>query len=177
MFLVSGAPWMGRDSLLRLSDDGSEPNTLTADAAAPTTATNTSAATAAVEREGRPGTTGDPNARTDRLGCCACAPVSCRAVEEAGQEAGRAPKAHWALVGLLWVLAGALCVLGPNGRVLASLAKPALTPKAAASSAPLLSRLSVSPGNGTSNVMPSTAITVSSDDPLERVLVTDTTGA
>src|SRR4051794_3786546 len=132
MFLLSGAPSIGRASLSRLPDDGSEPNTLTANAAAPTTTTNTSAATAAVEREGRPGTTGDPNARTDRLCCCAGAPVSCRAVEEAGQEAGRAPKPQWALVGLLWVLAGALCVLGPNGRVLASLAKPALASQAQA---------------------------------------------
>src|SRR4051794_22534568 len=129
MFFVRGAPSMGRDSLsTRAPNDGSEPNRLTARAAAPTTATNVSAATTATECEGRPGTALDPNARYRRF---TGAPVSCAAVVEAGKEVARAPTPHWALVGLLWVLAGALCVLGPNGRVLASLAKPALRSQAA----------------------------------------------
>src|SRR5439155_154311 len=55
--------------------------------------------------------------------------------------------------------------------------KPALTAQAEASSAPLPPAFTVSPPNGTTNVMPSTVVTVTSDDHIERVLLTDTTGA
>src|SRR5438874_13353354 len=161
MFLVSGAPSMGRDSLSTLAPvDRSAPNTLTASADEPTRTTKASAAMTATEREGRPGTTAD---RIRRYGHRSVAPVSCGAVVEAGEEIARAPKPHWALVGLLWVLAGALCVLGPNGRVLASLAKPALT-AAEEASAPLPPAFSVSPANGATNVMPATVVTVASHD-------------
>ena len=98
-------------------------------------------------------------------------------MEVASEEAARAPKAHWTLPVLLWLLAGALCALGPDGRALATLAKPALTASAAAATGPLLPAVTVDPGNGTTNVMPSTVVTVTSQDPLERVLVQDMTGA
>jgi lipoprotein-anchoring transpeptidase ErfK/SrfK len=98
-------------------------------------------------------------------------------VEVEGEVAGRAPKPHWTLVVLLWVLAGALCALGPDGRALASLANPAIQAKAAADTAPLLPAVTVNPANGTTNVMPSTVVTVSTADPLDVVTLTDSTGA
>jgi lipoprotein-anchoring transpeptidase ErfK/SrfK len=59
---------------------------------------------------------------------------------------------------------------------LASLASPALEPKAGAETGPLLPAMTVNPANGTTNVMPSTVVTVTTADPLETVTLTDGTG-
>src|SRR3954471_16341648 len=100
----------------------SEPTTLTAKAAPPNASTKTSAAIAITGRGGPSCTGGD---RTSGRGCvrgrvgstrlAGPRATKLRGVEVASEEAARAPKRHWGFVVLLWVLAGALCALGPDG--------------------------------------------------------------
>src|SRR4051812_20053228 len=96
-------------------------------------------------------------------------------VELAADEVARSSKSPWALRVALWVLAGALCVMGPNGRVLASIPEH-LAGEVAGASTPAVPPVTVEPANGATNVMPDTVVTATARGVLQEVALTDGTG-
>jgi lipoprotein-anchoring transpeptidase ErfK/SrfK len=96
-------------------------------------------------------------------------------VELAGDEMARASKSPWALRIALWVLAAALCVLGPNGRVLASI--PQHLTGGVASAEPAGPDVAFEPMNGATDVMPDTVVTATARGVIQEVTLIDSTGA
>jgi lipoprotein-anchoring transpeptidase ErfK/SrfK len=98
-------------------------------------------------------------------------------VDVATEDSAPASRSRRATKIALWVLVGACCLVGPSSHVLRSLPKAALghTAAAAAASAPV--PFTVEPADGSTSVMPSTVVTLTSPDPIQQVQVGDHTGA